>query len=756
MPKASPRWQYCRHFKQLTIHCEFPPERTCTPPPLTQHKVFSRDADSAPEEILLAAQSPVPDLLPLGIPKPRGEVTRISWGGYNLQLTLGWPVADYDETRSFVVHLAHEYLNINKSWKRQNQSHLLVVYSEAVKRYPILDRYVNCWVVSDMLLRASHPPASNLASQIAISTPAETLFQFSNLASPPILHSPIPMSTPPPVVTTPIAPDRHLPLTVQLPSETLELGRTNRRNRRTSTRSDAAPSRRESSRSRSPDMSHHTPYRSRSPYTATERPTSSMPLSNSVQHDITMGYRERLDPMTDMSTRDSSPIQLRAISPPTQMMNESTDPIATSKPRDPQIHTPALVRPLPLPATIEDQLDWLVARRFLKLSQNVLMPALKNAVDALIPSIVEQLSVGLSNGLKAPLRSQPRSTRKGDISSDTQSSDDGDGLKPHLWRKRPGKRGSKNHLHIHLFSFQNQLVAFHNYLQAKGLLKGKNNSLPQCPPTETVQAFNNDNDCCPTVDNLSIDWSDSLKKSPWNTEVINLLAVDFRMKVENGMYAEVVLNEETMNLDNLRLLCIDKLRCTQTEYRQRARLSKFSNLEDRNRASHELSARSERRQCLDRSNTRKHGTLQRRRKIVEQNRHCNPDTWDTIMLIVNRLDLDGMSGDETDTPLGVIPKVMRRVGLPWLSPDITRLLHAVESFTPATYEENMTVPIGNSSLPRILEQKCTAHNSIAIQKLPRNWYDDDWYKANSSSARAFLGARKLYNIPHLEPYHSHS
>ncbi|KAG1888583.1 hypothetical protein F4604DRAFT_1915587 [Suillus subluteus] len=210
-----------------------------------------------------------------------------------------------------------------------------------------------------------------------------------------------------------------------------------------------------------------------------------------------------------------------------------------------------------------------------------------------------------------------------------------------------------------------------------------------------------------------------------------------------------------MNLDDLCLLCIDKLRHTQTEYRQHARLSKFSNLEDMNHASHELSARNERRQHLDRSNTRKHGTLQRRRKIVEQNRHRNPDTWDTIMCVIDRLDIDGMSGDETDSPPGVIPKVTRRVGLPWVSPDITRLLHAMESFTPATYEENMTVPIGKSSLPRILEQKRTAHNSIAIHKLPRNWYNDDWYKANSASARTFLGAHKPFNIPHLEPYHSH-
>lgn len=137
---------------------------------------------------------------------------------------------------------------------------------------------------------------------------------------------------------------------------------------------------------------------------------------------------------------------------------------------------------------------------------------------------------------------------------------------------------------------------------------------------------------------------------------------------------------------------------------------------------------------------------------MAQNRHRNPDTWDTIGRIIDRLDVDGVSGDETDTPIGAIPKVVRRVGLPWLNPDITQLLHAVETYAPATHEENMTIPIGNSSLPRILEQKRAAQNSIAIQRLPRNWYNDHWYKANSSSARALLETRKSLIIPALEHY----
>jgi len=112
-----------------------------------------------------------------------------------------------------------------------------------------------------------HIPASNLTSPIATSTPAETLFQISNPGSTPILHSepPIPMLTPPPVATTPIAPTRCLACTSdlspnQLPFEMLDLGRTSHRSHRTWTRSDAVPSHRENSCSRSPNISHRTSY----------------------------------------------------------------------------------------------------------------------------------------------------------------------------------------------------------------------------------------------------------------------------------------------------------------------------------------------------------------------------------------------------------------------------------------------------------------------------------------------------------------
>ncbi|KAG2742116.1 hypothetical protein P692DRAFT_20750317 [Suillus brevipes Sb2] len=155
MPRAV-HFRYHCHFKPLTIHCAFPPEHIYTPLPLTQHMSFSRDTDctvsAAPEvsqHTPSAVQSSIPASLLAKIPKPRGEVSRIKRGGYNLHEALGWPFSDYEKTR--VLHLAREHLKINKSWSSQAKAGLTIVYAEATKQYHILDRYEDNWVVSDML-----------------------------------------------------------------------------------------------------------------------------------------------------------------------------------------------------------------------------------------------------------------------------------------------------------------------------------------------------------------------------------------------------------------------------------------------------------------------------------------------------------------------------------------------------------------------------------------------------------------------------
>lgn len=122
-----------------------------------------------------------------------------------------------------------------------------------------------------------------------------------------------------------------------------------------------------------------------------------------------------------------------------------------------------------------------------------------------------------------------------------------------------------------------------------------------------VQAFNHDNENPPCLDNITIDWQESLRSSLWNIEAVNLLVVDFQEKIQTGCYPSVIFDEDTMNLDDLRVLCIDKLRRTQQAYRDRSKIAGLADLQQREEATREFSSRSTRRQRLDRLNTRKHG-----------------------------------------------------------------------------------------------------------------------------------------------------
>ena len=109
MPKIrSSHWIFHRHFSPLVCQSVFPPERSTTLPPLTQHKIFAHEDSNLP-----AAAPPGPrefrgPQVKVLIPKPHGEVSRINRGGYNLQDKLGWPAADYEEIR--VCTRAHSTL----------------------------------------------------------------------------------------------------------------------------------------------------------------------------------------------------------------------------------------------------------------------------------------------------------------------------------------------------------------------------------------------------------------------------------------------------------------------------------------------------------------------------------------------------------------------------------------------------------------------------------------------------------------------
>ncbi|KIJ09591.1 hypothetical protein PAXINDRAFT_87261 [Paxillus involutus ATCC 200175] len=147
MPKVASHWTFHRYFSPLTGQSVFPPERAISPPPLTQHKVFPRDVTLAVEAL---NSQPVTSVAAATqrralICKPRGEVSRINRGGYNLQDKLSWPVAEYEKIQ------VSAHLTVRKSWVKQSKEQLQIVFEKSKARYPLLQEYEGGWVVSDFL-----------------------------------------------------------------------------------------------------------------------------------------------------------------------------------------------------------------------------------------------------------------------------------------------------------------------------------------------------------------------------------------------------------------------------------------------------------------------------------------------------------------------------------------------------------------------------------------------------------------------------
>lgn len=108
-----------------------------------------------------------------------------------------------------------------------------------------------------------------------------------------------------------------------------------------------------------------------------------------------------------------------------------------------------------------------------------------------------------------------------------------------------------------------------------------------------------------------------------------------------------------------------------------------------------------------------------------------------------------MSGDETDSPSQSRNKTLRRIALPWINPAITTLFEAVDTYEKAVADECLMSAAGNKPIPRIYIATKTDHNNPPVRKLPRNWYNDDWYKTRTTAYRSFLEASSAVPIPCL-------
>ena len=79
-----------------------------------------------------------------------------------------------------------------------------------------------------------------------------------------------------------------------------------------------------------------------------------------------------------------------------------------------------------------------------------------------------------------------------------------------------------------------------------------------------------------------------------------------------------------------------------------------------------------------------------------------------------------MSGDETDTPTGVYPKAVRHIEIPWISPHISQLFEAVDSYKSSLRVEHVLTCRKRptlSSLRATLEEHSSQGNPSPSMKL---------------------------------------
>ena len=156
-------------------------------------------------------------------------------------------------------------------------------------------------------------------------------------------------------------------------------------------------------------------------------------------------------------------------------------------------------------------------------------------------------------------------------------------------------------------------------------------------------------------------------------------------------------------------------------------------------------------------------TFKRRERIVADN-WGGSEIWSQVNKVLRRLDVAGMSSDESDDGYTRVPTVnprsqkrLRRVRLQWLSPAISDLFAAVETYDkPALRPREVFLRRGNLPLYRDPTAKRTDDKRPPILELPRNWYDDEWYKGLGRLGQLLIRATPEEPIPVLVRVHSTS
>ena len=106
-----------------------------------------------------------------------------------------------------------------------------------------------------------------------------------------------------------------------------------------------------------------------------------------------------------------------------------------------------------------------------------------------------------------------------------------------------------------------------------------------------------------------------------------------------------------------------------------------------------------------------------------------------------------MSGEETDGKVLTQEKQLIRVPVQWINPELRHLFHAMDTWKAAVDDEGFKT---RDNRPFIRPPKSKEPATGTVTKgLPRNWYDNSWYRSQSDAKKVLLGAAAQRKIPVL-------
>ncbi|KAH7906573.1 hypothetical protein BJ138DRAFT_1117447 [Hygrophoropsis aurantiaca] len=344
--------------------------------------------------------------------------------------------------------------------------------------------------------------------------------------------------------------------------------------------------------------------------------------------------------------------------------------------------------------------------------ESLVQQAVTNSLGGFKPIIIETIKTSVAENFSAATSTPDRRSSKKASSSpmDGDDEDDDDDDDDYLERvtRKPRKssspRGESNFWHD----------AFCQYLREKNVIPGQKEDLPpSIAPLDTVRCFD-----------------------------LNHTGGPHDLLLEQGSHFPAYT----------RLRISTQGRRPQKAYKDHTSLSALAESPTKEAAKKLFTGTKKAQRDKDRRYHRKRGTLDRRRRIIQENKNRNPQLWSQIGAIVARLDVDGMSGDETDSPPGQ-PKQTRRTALNWRSAELSEMFDAVESYEGAFRAESMKTAKGNQRFARKY-----ASVNVEVGKpvlgLPRNWYSDQWVQSLPCATQKMLGldSEILLPIPNLTHY----